>query len=640
MANISGGTITWTLDADTSKFNKALIQARGKAGTFGQTLSTQNKELEKQSSGLSAVVGKLGKVGWAAAITGALALGTAVAKNIGPAIKRVDTLANSARTFENMGFSAKETGKAMSALDLSIRGLPTSLDSAVRNVQLFAASTNDIGKSQKIFSALNNAVLGFGGTSEQVTNATIQLSQAFANGRVDGITWLSMINSGLGPALNAIARDMGITTGQLKKGLSDGSISVEKFQDALIKMNTKGGGGMKSFQQIAKDSTKGIGTSFENMGTAIQRGLANIINAIGRDKIANLITNIGKGFEVASKQIILFARFLQSLWASAQPILIPMINMIKSLINTLAIQLAPAIEFVKRNMDAFKLVGKALMVGLLVPLVVAIVGVVKSIIIFISILIAVTWTIRKLWQVGSATLSAFVALNIATWNAVKNATVATWQAIYNFFVSVFRRIKAFFSGAMGWLYSAGINIVRGLVNGIRAGAGAVSGAVSSVSARIGAFFRGAGGWLWDTGRAIIQGLIGGIRSMAGEAANAAKGVANDAIQGAKNVLGIHSPSKVFHEIGQNVSKGMALGIDKSAPLASKAVSSLSNLSGVSPIMPTAVTPASSSASQTSGPRYTIGTINISSEVDGERWIKKLTRDDAMFNKGLIAPTGF
>lgn len=187
----------------------------------------------------------------------------------------------------------------------------------------------------------------------------------------------------------------------------------EKFQDALIKMNTKGGGGMKSFQQIAKDSTKGIGTSFENMNTAIQRGLANIINAIGRDKIANVITNIGKGFEAASKGIISFSRFLQELWTKAQPIIVPMVNMIKSLIATLSLQLAPAIEFVKRNMDAFKLVGQALIIGLLVPLAVAVIGTIKTIILFISILIAVTWTIRKLWQVGKTTLLAFIALNIA-----------------------------------------------------------------------------------------------------------------------------------------------------------------------------------------------------------------------------------
>lgn len=80
-----------------------------------------------------------------------MALGAAVAKNIGPAIKRVDTLANSTRTFENMGFSAKSVSSTMKELDLSIRGLPTSLDTAVRGVQILAMSTNDIGKSQKIY---------------------------------------------------------------------------------------------------------------------------------------------------------------------------------------------------------------------------------------------------------------------------------------------------------------------------------------------------------------------------------------------------------------------------------------------------------------------------------------------------------
>lgn len=49
---------------------------------------------------------------------------------------------------------------------------------------------------------------------------------------------------------------MGITMGDLKEGLSQGKISVEEFQNQLIEMDTKGGGGLKSLSQIAKDSTK------------------------------------------------------------------------------------------------------------------------------------------------------------------------------------------------------------------------------------------------------------------------------------------------------------------------------------------------------------------------------------------------
>lgn len=44
--------------------------------------------------------------------------------------------------------------------------------------------------------------------------------------------------------------------GDLKEGLSQGKISVEEFQNQLIEMDTKGGGGLKSLSQIAKDSTK------------------------------------------------------------------------------------------------------------------------------------------------------------------------------------------------------------------------------------------------------------------------------------------------------------------------------------------------------------------------------------------------
>lgn len=226
-----------------------------------------------------------------------------VTDSIGSAIKRVDTLNNSARVFSNMGFGADETKKTVDALTKSIQGLPTPLDAAIRNMQLIAASTNDLGKSQEIFSAMNNAILGFGGNTAMVDNAMIQLSQAFSNGRIDAATWNSMMNSGLGPTLNAIAKQMDITTGALKEGLSDSSISVERFQDELISMNTKGGGGLKSLEQIAKDSTAGISTGMENMKTAISRGVASIIEGIGSENISNAISATGAAFETALKSI-------------------------------------------------------------------------------------------------------------------------------------------------------------------------------------------------------------------------------------------------------------------------------------------------------------------------------------------------
>lgn len=218
-----------------------------------------------------------------------------VVKNaIGGAVARYDTLNNSARTFNNMGFGAKEVGSAMNGLKQSILGLPTPLDQAVKGVQMIAASTGDLGQSQKVYSALNDSIIGFGGSTADVNNAVIQLSQAFANGKVDGMTWISMMNSNMGPVLNAIAKKMGITTAALKDGLSSGKISVQDFQNALIDLDKNGGGGLKSLHNIALDATSGISTSIENAKTAMVRGLTDVLKSTDKALKSNDLPTISQ----------------------------------------------------------------------------------------------------------------------------------------------------------------------------------------------------------------------------------------------------------------------------------------------------------------------------------------------------------
>jgi hypothetical protein len=69
----------------------------------------------------------------------------------------------------------------------------------------------------------------------------------------------------------------------------------------------------------------------------------------------------------------------------------------------------------------------------------------------------------------------------------------------------------------------------------------------------------------EIGDAIVNGLVGGITGGASKVVDAIKNVAQNAINAAKETLSIHSPSKVFEEIGAYTGEGMAIGVQSSVP---------------------------------------------------------------------------
>jgi tape measure domain-containing protein len=418
---------------------------------------------------------RFAKVGLGATLAAVTAVGVAVISNLGDAIKRVDTLANSTRTFANMGFAADDVAKAMEDLKSSILGLPTPLDAAVSGVQLIASSIGDVGKSQKIFSALNNAILGFGGSADDVTGTIRQLSQAFAGGRIDGETFNSLLDNNLGPALNAIAKQMGVTSTALKEGLSDGTISIGAFQDALIEMNTKGGGGLKSFEQIAKDSTSGIETGFSNMNTAITRGIADIIEKVGSAEISSTIASVGVAFEAILKGI-----------GDA-------VTIAKYAFDTFFEVLKPAIDYIKQNQQMWEVLKVSLMaIGAIILVLVLTVGV-----LLVAAFVAISAAIQVAIFIVERIIEAIIAFGQGIANVVVglnnfgNTVAIVFAGIWNTITSIFGRLVGFFGDVwnriVGLFSSVGTTVGNAIGNAFKSTInGVISGAVNIINGFINA----------------------------------------------------------------------------------------------------------------------------------------------------------
>lgn len=73
----------------------------------------------------------------------------------------------------------------------------------------------------------------------------------------------------------------------------------------------------------------------------------------------------------------------------------------------------------------------------------------------------------------------------------------------------------------------------------------------------------------SVGMNIIKGIANGLKGAAGAIVEAAKGAAESALNAAKNFLGIHSPSHVFRDqVGKMMALGMGIGFERNIPVKS------------------------------------------------------------------------
>lgn len=114
--------------------------------------------------------------------------------------------------------------------------------------------------------------------------------------------------------------------------------------------------------------------------------------------------------------------------------------------------------------------------------------------------------------------------------------------------------------AFNWV-NLGSSVIKGLGNGIKAAGNFVKEAASSIVNTIKTNISQLPQQMLTIGKNIVRGLWQGIQNMASWIKDKIFGLIGGIVSGVKNLLGIHSPSTVFADMGRNMALGLGNGWD-------------------------------------------------------------------------------
>lgn len=150
-------------------------------------------------------------------------------------------------------------------------------------------------------------------------------------------------------------------------------------------------------------------------------------------------------------------------------------------------------------------------------------------------------------------------LIVKNWDTIWSKTKEVFSAIGTFIETKWEQIKTAFA-VVAIIVKTVIDKFADMRQAVMDKMNAIWDKITEIWDEVMSFFEGID--LFEIGANIIEGLMNGIASMGKKLVDSVKGVVDDAIQGAKNLLGIKSPSRVFKQFGVFTGEGFIIGMDR------------------------------------------------------------------------------
>lgn len=223
---------------------------------------------------------------------------------------------------------------------------------------------------------------------------------------------------------------------------------------------------------------------------------------------------------------------------------------------------------------------------------------------FLTIIQTALTGIKSVWDNSWNAISSFLS---TIWEAIKSAISSAWEAIkstistalgatksiiqniwnsiVSFLTGILEKIKSGITNSWENIKSAISNAIENIKNVVLNGWNNVVSTVMNAGTRIVSAVRSgfdnavasARNFVSsaiNVGYNLIMGFVNGVKNAAGALIDAVGGAVQGAINGAKRLLGIHSPSRVFRQFGEYTDEGFIIGVNNQAGAVMKSVGNM------------------------------------------------------------------
>lgn len=590
MAGTNIGTATVNIVPSMKGFTSAINKAIGGSGkSFGGAGKGAGKSYadgfsSALSSGSSAIAGVFGGI---ASSLASIAI-NAISSLTGAMVEASDSADKFASTLSFAGIDTstieKLTKSTQEYADQTVYDLAD-----IRNVtaQLAANGVNNYAQLAEAAGNLNAVAGGNASTFQSVGQVMTQTAGA---GKLMTENWNQLTDAipGASGALQQAMRDAGAFEGNFREAMENGEISADEFFAAVQKL------GLTDVAQEAATSTATIEGAMGNLEasvvglgsqvlTSLKPMITGAINELTAfiSGIPAMLAPLGTAFMTA-----LSGGGTGGIESVVRTMVTTLATGITTLMSTIATQLPvyfqsvlPAVLSALTSLITSVVTQiPSLLMGFIGMVVSGISSFVSSIAAQLPVILPqlvesamtalndlVTQILTKLPTYVSQMVDAAKKLFQGIVDAIPEVLPKVVDGITELVQTVLEHLPSF----LGSMMEAAVELFTAIVDAVGEilpeVLSAVGDLLTSVYDTVTSFD------LLGAGVDLIQGLIDGILSMGGAVLDAIGGVVGDAIDWAKSLLGIGSPSKLFRQFGDWTMQGLALGIEDGAGAATRSM---------------------------------------------------------------------